>query len=391
MRAKGLLVKIVFPLLILLAGVLIMKVMILNRPAPRKEARTNPGALVEVLAVASQDRQLTVAGTGTVQAAQEITVVMQVSGRVSKMAPRFVAGGFFSKGELLFAVEDKDYELAVVRAQAAFIKAKNDLQVAESKAGIARREWAALQETVGSEPNPLVLHGPQLENAQANLASAQAVLEQAELDLARTRIVAPFNCRVRSEEIAPGQYVRVGSPVAVLAATDIAEIIVPLPLDDLRWLDLVKPEGAARGSAATVRLVLNGETYEWPGYVDRSLGEIDPASRMARVVVRVAEPYSGAARRLDLEVGMFVEILIQGRTLENVTVLPRKALRENSRVWLAAKNTLQIRPVVPVRIEQDEVLIGKGLADGDLVVVSALSGAMAGMQLRIVSGEESGQ
>ena len=72
-------------------------------------------------------------------------------------------------------------------------------------------------------------------------------------------------------------------------------------------------------------------------------------------------------------------------------VLPRKALRENSTVWLVDKeNRLRIRPVELIRVEQDEALISKGLADGEQVVVTALSGAAEGTQLRIVR-EEAGQ
>jgi len=387
MRIKGVLIKGILPIVVLAIGFLAMRALIASRQVPEKRVRQNPGALVQILETMSEDRQATVISSGTVQTAQEVAVAPQISGLVTRVAPGFVAGNFFKAGELLFAVEELDYELAVERATAAVAKAKTEITVLESRARIARQEWDRLQSKNDREPNPLVLYEPQLQDAKANLAASMAVLKQAELDLSRTRITAPFNCRVRSEEVAPGQYVKAGSEVAVLAAVDTAEIVVPLPLGEIPWVMIPKHRGAVPGIAATVRITMDGRTYQWPARVDRSLGEIDKKSRMAQVVVVVDEPYThtlgGMDDTIDLEVGMFVEVVLHGKIVHNVIVLPRKALRDNNTVWtMDSDRKLRVQKVETVRYEGDTVWITAGLDGGEQVVLTMLTGVADGMKLR---------
>jgi RND family efflux transporter MFP subunit len=385
MSAKSKLFKIILPLLIIVAAFIAMRLMILNRPEPKKEARENLGALVEVATVARGERQIEVQGTGSVQPRQEISVIPQISGRVVEVAPGFVAGGFFRRGEVLFRVDDADYRLAVDKAQAAMAKAEYELATMEGQARIAREEWDRLKLADGQQPNPLVVYEPQLKNARAALLSARAALGQAELDLDRTVLRAPFNALVRSEALDLGQYLRAGTSVAVLAGTDQAEIVLPLPLQDLDWLQLPRRGESGEGAAATVRLAGAGQNYDWAGRLVRTLGDVDPQGRMFRVVVEVDDPYglqSRQAGRPELAIGSFVEVLLQGKTLADVAVLPASALRDDGTVWVMNDTHLKIRPVVVVRRTRDEVVIGGGLAAGDQVVLTALAGAAEGMKLR---------
>lgn len=387
MSAKTRLIKIALPLLIIAAGILAARMLVLSRPDPKKEVRQNPGALVETVTVSRGERQVRVHGTGTVQARQQVEIIPQVSGRVLEISPSLVPGGFFLQGELLFRIEEADYRLAVDRARAALAKAEFDLATVQGQARVARQEWDRLDLANGQEPpNPLVLYEPQLKNAQAALLSAQAALQQAELDLARTTVRAPFAGMVRSESVDLGQFVRSGTPVAVLAGTDVAEIVVPLPLAELVWLQIPRPGSNKPGSAATISLTVGGRTFEWPGRIVRSLGEMDPQGRMARVVVAVADPYglqAPSSEQQQLAVGTFVEVVLHGETLRDVAVLPAAALRDGQQVWVMNDNKLTFRPVELVRRSREEIVIGAGLEDGEQVVLTTVAGAAEGMKLRL--------
>ena len=385
MSTRSKLLKIGIPLLILLSGFVAMRLLIASRPVPKRQEKPVAGALVELLEVRPETRRAEIFGTGTVTPAQEISITPQVKGSVSWVSPRLVAGGFFNKDELLFAIASADYELALERAQALVAKAELELATIESKALIARSEWQKMNLT-DRAPNPLVLQEPQLASARAGLASALAAVRQAELDLSRTRIVAPFNCRIRSEQVDYGQYVKDGMSVAIAAGTDRAEIVVPLPLGEMDWL--FGPNGDS--PAARIELRAGPRRLQWQGRVDRSLGEVDAKGRLAQVVVTVADPYAlktGSKNRL--EAGMFVEVFITGRETGPVFMIPRKALRDASTVWIMDENNaLRIRPVAVLRKEGEHVLIDKGLAAGDKVVLTTLSGAADGMQLRAVASGE---
>jgi len=393
MAATHRLRKILLPILILAAGVLVMRALIVSRRPPAKEAQAKVGVLVEVMPAVKVDQRVVVRGTGTVQAARETGVVMQVGGRINEMAPGFAAGAFFKAGELLFAVEAVDYELAVARAQAAVARAASNLDTTKARSRVAALEWE--RQHPGESPDSLVVFRPQVQEAEAGLEAARADLRQARLNLHRTRVVAPFNCRVRAEQVEIGQFVGIGANVATLAGTDLAEIVVPLPIDELRWLRI--PTGkAARGPAAsaTVRMTDGAQTHEWQGQVVRSLGEVDAKGRMVRVVVQVADPYNfqDAKERTGpaLIPGMFVDVLLHGAEVAGVYALSPAALRDDSTVWLMdGERKLRVQPVHLARLQEGMAWIDSGLQDGDQVVVTALPGGAEGMQLRLAQGEES--
>jgi len=391
MSKKTTIVKVMIPIIIIIAGFLIMKGMTALRTAPVKEARQEPGMIVEVLLAEKTDTTVKVRGTGTVEASEEITIIPQVSGRIDYVAPHFDVGGFFKKGEVLFSLEDSDYKLALEQAIATRAKAEYDLATMESQAKIARLEWDRINKDDTAEPNPLVLYEPQLKSARAALASATASVERALLDLERTRILAPFNARVRSENIDLGQYVRTGTAVAVISGTDRAEIAVPVPLDDLQWLT-----GSLSGNgknAALVSMTIGDRQHEWKGRVLRSTGEIDPKSRMMNLIVEVSDPYGLQAGSKSgyaaLASGAFVRVELVGTVLKDVFILPRIVFRDNSTVWVMNdEGKLVIKNVKPVRVSADEVIISEGLERGDKIIVTNISGAANGMRLRVVENEK---
>jgi RND family efflux transporter MFP subunit len=379
--------KVIIPVIIIIAGFAVMKVLYLSRSEPKKEVRADPGILVKTFEVVMQDRIISVKGTGTVNPSQKVSVIPQVSGRVTDVSPDLAVGGHFKKDTVLFEIEDIDYLLALEQAKAARANAEFELAKMESSASIARTEWERLKVENGEEPNPLVLYGPQLANARAALSSSIAAVEQAKLDLDRTKIKAPFNARVKSENIDIGQYVKSGSSVAVLTGTDTVEINVPMPAKDLQWLNIPIQGEKLNGPEATVSIDVGGQSYKWHGRILRTTGEMDPKSRMMNVVVEVRDPYGLKSQdnsgRPALVIGAFVNITIKGKKLKNIFEIPRTAFRDNSTVWIMNdQGMLQIKEVKAVRIERDKAIISEGIIDGEMIVLTNISGAADGMKLR---------
>lgn len=374
------------PFLVLAIALALTFVLVKSRKAPEPHETSYLGPLVEVTSLAKSSHRIIVRGTGTVQARNEVGITSQVKGRVSEISPRMVAGGTFRKGELLFAIEDVDYQLAIAQAQSKLAQAELELLRNENLAELARKEWQTLNPGK-SDPNPLVVYEPQLKSARAQRDAAQANVTQAELNLQRTRFFAPFNGYVRSEKVEISEFLNVGSTVATIAGTDQVEIVVPLPLDELAWLQVPRGGSEQKGSAATVELQTGDKAFRWQGVISRALGEIDSRNRMARVVVTVADPFSmnkqGANLLHDLLPGMFVEVHLQGEEIPDVFIVPRGALRDNDTLWTVDEdNRLHIREVEILRRERDEILVSSGLESGEKIVLTNLSGAAEGMLLR---------
>ena len=388
MRTK----RAILPLLIIVIALGLTFVLVKSRKIPKPLETPYQGPLVETLELEKSSRRVIVFGTGTARSRQEVNITPQVRGRVSELSPNMVQGGNFRKGELLFAIESVDYELAIDLAKASLAQAELELQRNENLARVARQEWQALNPGTTEEPDPLVVYEPQLKSARAQRDAAAANVRQAEINLQRTRMLAPFNGYVRSEQLELGQYLNAGSAVATVVGTDMLEIVVPVTLDDLAWLQVPRNKGAQKGSEAEIKLQSGDRSFHWHGTITRAMGEIDPRNRTAHVVVTVVDPLAKQEAETSLlnqlQPGMFVEVRLQGEKLADVIVVPRGALRDNDTVWIVDReNRLQIRAVDVVRRERDEILVQTGLQAGEQIILTNLSGAAEGMLLRPVLRE----
>jgi RND family efflux transporter MFP subunit len=376
--------KILVPILIIVGGFVVMFGLIASRKKPESTIPDFPGVLVEAITVTPESHNATIFGTGTVKAKHEVALAPQVAGKVDWISDECAAGGTFKKGDLLFRIEAVDYELAVEQANARVAQAEYQLSVEQAQADVAKREWQRMTENKSStmdSPTSLVLREPQLKQAESNLASAEASLKQAELALERTKVRAPFNGRVRRESVDIGQMVSPGVPVGVLYSTDVAEIEVGLPVDELMWLNIP-------GSKAVVSIQVAGKKYSWKGEAVRWVGALDSVGRLARAIVEINDPY---AEREDggpeLAVGSFVDVEFTGKEVVNAERLPRGAVRSGDVVWIAAPdNTLEIRNVGMALRTRDFVYVTDGLKHGDRIITSPISGAATGLKVRVAEG-----
>ncbi len=192
--------------------------------------------LVRVLTTSIADAPVQIRSTGSLQARTQVTLVPQVGGRVIEVHPGFRAGGTFEAGEVLLRIEPRDFELQVSRARADVSSAETVLTTLNAEAEAAREEWRLLN---GDAPVPtLVGKGPQLQEAQAKIAAAQAALETAELNLNRTAISLPWNGRILETQVDVGAVVNPNQTVASAYATDIFELEVSLRQEQLKWIRL---------------------------------------------------------------------------------------------------------------------------------------------------------
>ncbi len=382
--------KIILPILILLIGVAAFNMLGKLKKAPQRQEPQQIGTLVTVIELQAAAHQVKVHATGTVSAAQEIALVPEVSGKVVWLSPQLVSGGLFEQGETLLKIEPSDYQLAVERARADIARAEVALRTEQEKSRVALQEWERIALPDKGVPGPLVTREIQLHQEQANLAATKANLKQAELNLQRTEIKAPFAGRIRQEQVDLGQYLRTGTSIGTFAGTDRAEIHVPLPLDELRWLTIPSAKTMTPGSAAMIRLP-NTPELQWQGRIVRTLGEIDATSRMATVVIGVDDPYrlKSSATGPILNNGQFVEIQLLGEKLAGIISIPRDALRSDQQVWIAdQENRLRIRPVNILRREQKNLLVNQGVSSGEKLILTTLSGAADGLLLRPVLQEQ---
>lgn len=382
------LMKIVAPLAVLAVAGGVVALMVATRKTAKPAPRERVTPVVRVVEARPADHQFLVRTHGQVAARVEINLVAEVPGRVVAVAPAFAGGGFFEKGEVLVALDKRDHELAVARAEASAAEAAVRLRREEAEGEVARAEWR--EHGTGREPDPLALREPQLAEAKATLAAARAAHAQALLDLERCEVRAPFAGRVLTKRVDEGQYANKGEILARVYSVDEAEVRLPISLEELAFVDLpLDQRGVARadgGVEARLRARVGGVERVWQARITRTEGEVDSRTRMVTAVARVADPYGAAAAAaggVPLAVGMFVEAEILGRTTNQVLRVPRGSLRGGALMVVDASGTLRLRPVEVVRMERDFAVVPAGLEAGDRVVVSPMETPVDGMRVRV--------
>ncbi len=373
MAAKSLL-RVGLPLVTIFAGVAAMLILSHMREEAGRHGLQDSGALVEVVEAVAQDYRVTIRATGVVRARRWVQIAPQVAGRVVWVAPGFVEGGRFRKGEKLIQIERKDYLIALKDAEAKLSRALQELEVARNRSAVERRQWERLHPDGEEPPTSLVFYEPQFKAAEAAVEAARAAREKAALDLQRTEIKAPFDCRISAKKVDVGAYVRSGTVVAEVVGEEMAEAVVPVPPGDVMWLELP--------AYAEVRLLDEGGKATWKGRAVRFLPEVDPAGRLPRLLVEIPHPFPDGGRSIGLAQESFVEVLVAGKRLERVYLLPAKALRRGNAVWIAGSDgLLHVKKVELLRREEGKVVV-RGLDDGDRVITTMIQGAAPGMKVR---------
>ena len=376
------------PAAIIGAAVLGAVAMVTLRPAPPKTETPAAEPLVEVEPALPFAGEFLLLAQGSVSPRTQTTLVSEVNGAVIEVASQFNVGGFFAKGDVLLRIDAKDYQAALSRAQAQVANREALLAQEQARADQARKDWDNLRRP--GEPSELVLRVPYVAEAQANLRSAQADLQQARVNLDRTVIRAPFAGMLREKRVDQGQYVGIGTQLAVVNAVDQAEVRLPLTESDSAFVQLPAPGSEESGAAITLRATIGGVSHTWPARLVRSEGVVDERSRVVHAVAAVDDPYGvlGTREGPALPFGTFVQAEIPATIAVDVVGVPRHALRGGNQLMVVGDdNRLHLREVHVVRGDTQQVYVDAGLEADERVVVSALDAPVEGMAVRVAGAE----
>ena len=379
---------IALPILILaLLGGLGSVALIAMKPQPEENTEPPAGLSIFAEAITEGEFTLTVEAQGEVEPKREIVVSPQIGGRVSYVSPDFIDGGFIREGQVLVRLESADYELAVTRARSSVAAAEQTLAREQAEAELAIQD---LEDLGITDASPLARREPQLAGAQAALDGARAQLEEAELSLRRTAVIAPFTGRVREYNVDIGQYASPGQSLGRIFSTETVEVSLPITDQELGRLGLPLAFAATEsepGPKVTFSASVAGRTRQWTGQVVRTAATIDPRSRQLEVIAELRDPYgTGSDNGVPMAPGLFVNALIEGATLDHVMIAPRAALRGNNEVYIGnpKEGTLSIREVEVVYSDDSGAYLSSGVVAGELAVVSPIQAAFDGMRVKVL-------
>ena len=401
--------QISLPLVILAVGFLGAYWLLSNRKKVTPEPTELFKPVVEVVTVKSEVYIPLINSQGRVAPGRTINFNPEISGKISSVAPSLVSGTLVEKGQKLYQIDDRDYRIALIKADSETIAAQAAItnafaQIASSKARVvqavaalsgeeaealaARKEWELLGK-VGMPPD-LLVRKPQIREAEAALTAAKAMVEaaivgsssakasltaanaakeQVILNISRCTVKAPFDSRIDVVDVDVGSYVTPSMSTLVLQRIDYCEIMVPLSAEEFGFLG-VNSTGASESILRSLgRATLISDHHNWNGYLTRINGDIDPLTQTIGVVVRVDQPYT--APPAPLRFGLFVKAVIRGVPIKKVVRLPETALRVGGCIYIHGQGKLYSSKVEVIRREQGYIYV-RGVPDGVQACITQL-------------------
>ncbi len=387
--------KIILPLLVIAVGIGLGKFLIATGPDAEKHPQETRPTVVEVQSLNAQSYQVKVSASGIVKAQTQTSLVAEVSGKVLEISPHFQAGNYFDKGETLLKLDAANYTNAIVIAEGDLAQKQLALQEQQAQATLAQRDWNLLDGNASRPQSDLAARRPHIAAAQAAIAAAEAKLQQEKLNLARTRITAPYSGRVQEKRVEVGQYVTPGTVLGVIYATDAVEVHLPLSLAQYALLGISEAfRDKAADPAAMPKVAFNpsngNRSDTWQGRVVRSSAALDEKSRQISVIAQIDQPFiTREGVSAPLRIGQYLTAKIDGKSFSNVYVVPTSAVRQGKEILLLRDSKVSVQPINLVWNTEKEVVIQTDAdLNGQRVIITPLPLATEGQVVQVADGNK---
>lgn len=344
----------------------------------KQQAAQQQGAQVKAMQVIQQDTPLTSEFAGQIVGKDEVKVQSKVSGRIVE---KYVQGGqYVEAGQPLYKIDSRQYESAVLQANAT-------LAQSEANLSNAQEDLARYQQLLGSD----AIAQQKVANQQASVnaynaaaAANAALLRKAQQDLDDTVVYAPISGQLAVDDVAIGTFasagntnlVTIGTSDPVYAQFSISET------DYLKFANIAAANG--NGVSPDVSITLSdGTVYPLDGKIvesDRALSQNTGTLTLKALF--------GNPDGLLLP-GMFARVRLTGEVVPNAILVPQRAVQQllgKSFVMVVDENGKSEARTVTLGDKVGSYYIVKdGLTAADLVVVEGLSNLREGVDLNVTT------
>lgn len=348
-----------------------------------------PPAQVNVLSVKAQSVPLLLQSPALLAGSREVEIRARVSGILEKR--HFTEGARVSEQQSLFSLDAAPYQATVNRNKAEL--AASQARQAQAERTLARLEKLRKDGAVSQQSYDDALSA--LDVAKADVKTAQAVLQQAELQLGYTEVRSPIAGVVSRERVSEGTLVS-GPDMLLTQVTQLDPMYVRFSVAERDQLQLRSE--AQRGAVSLpetwqVKLLLaDGSEYNQTGVVDFADVRIDTTTGTSEMKAEIANPDA------LLRPGQFVRIQLEGAVRHNAIVVPQRAVLDGGTgkfVYLLADGEQGGKVAMPANVEvgdwvklngENGWVIRSGLKDGDVVIVEGMARIFfPGMPVQVAS------
>lgn len=350
------------------------------------KAQGAPNAAVEVGVVVVQPQTVALSTSlpGRVTAYKSAEIRPQVSGIV--LERNFEEGGLVKAGQQLYQIDPALYEAAYHTATAQLQRAQATFKSADLMAQ-RYKELVGSRAVSRQEYDNAVSAQAQ---AAADVASAKAAVETAQINLNYTKVFSPISGRIGKSSVTPGALVTANQSTAMALVQQLDPIYVDLTQsssDLMRLRQRISADKAAggEGKAPKVELTLDAlnQAYAHKGELQFSDVTVDPATGNVQVRAQFPNPDE------QLLPGLFVRASLEQGVLENVFLVPQQSVIRTSdgsaMAWVVdAEGKAQIKPVQTRQSQNDKWIVTSGLQAGEKVIVEGVIKLQKGVPVKAI-------
>ena len=352
----------------------------------KQQQAGSKGVQVKVMSPLRQDTPLTLEYAGSVKGKEEVKVQARVSGTI---VAKYIKGGQqVTAGQALYKIDDRQYRTSLLKAQANLAQAQADL----NNAIIDLQRDQQLAAAAAISEQTVTTQQAKVNALQGNVNAMAALVQQAQEGLDDTVVYAPMSGKLAVDDVATGTFVTAGNTPLVTIGTN-NPMLVQFSISETEYLKYV---GAAvvPGQALPskeVRITLSdGSEYPGVGHiveVDRSMQD----NSGSLIVKAEFDNQQGV-----LIPGMFARAKLVGDTLKDAILVPQRAVQQmlgKSFVMVVGEDGKSVAKSIEVGTKIGSYyIVEKGLDGSEQVVVEGLTSLTEGMPLGItaVTPEEMG-
>jgi len=305
---------------------------------------------------------------GRVRAYERVNLTSKVQGVMQETGRTIREGGYFKKGDLLFAVDSQE-ALFALKAQKSLLMTSITQMMPDLKfdhpdsfqgwleylnAFDVDKPIAALPEAKTDQEKYYVT-GKNIYNQYYNIKSQETRLRE-------YNIYAPFSGVITAINVFPGALISPGQTLATMINTEQFEISTPIPLSDLKYVKV----------GQSVELTSTDLSKKWNGKVSRIGTQIDAATQNIPIYIRVFGR--------GLKDGMYLKGKLDGEALDDVIKLPKEIFLNPEEIFVVEDSTLVAKEIVAVKRLSNHILV-QGLVPEDKVVTGSLAGLFEGQKV----------
>lgn len=375
--------KIAFPLLALAAGLFLFACKDAKQGPPPTAAA--PKAVeVNTVPVTSQQTPLSIELPGRTAAYRVAEVRPQVSGIVQKRL--FTEGSVVKAGELLYQIDPATYQAALAIAEATQAKSEALEYSARLRSTryltLVRNKAVSEQEQIDAEAT--------WKQTLAEVAAAKAAVQNARINLEYTRVTAPIAGRIGKSQVSEGALVTAQQGTALATIQQLDRLYVDVSQSSGELLQLKRKLLAQKGDTqeqlkTEVRVVLDDNSvYSETGVLEFSDVSVDQSTGTVTIRAIIGNP------RHELLPGMFVRARLTSDRPQTTILVPQASIIRNNRgqamvMLVNNQSTVEARPVETGQNIGDQIMVTKGLTDGEQLIVTGLQKIRPGVPVKVAT------